>query len=196
MKLFGITGGIGSGKSFVCNGLRQSGFDVYDTDVAARRIMQQNPMVRSQIELLFGSDIYTGDRLDRKRVAEQVFQNPLLLQKLNHIVHPAVRFDLEQWAKNNSEKDFCFVESAILFESGLHTLCNAVICISAPLETRINRTRKRDNATREQVTDRMSNQMPDIERENKADIVIINNENSKIENLCLQITEFCRNFAG
>lgn len=190
MRLFGITGGIGSGKSTIAAGLRAEGFAVYDTDSEAQRIMRDNPCVRSQIELLFGSDIYEGDILNRTEVAKQVFADPALLRRLNSIVHPAVRFDLEEWAKRQT--DICFAESAILFESGINEICEAVVFITAPEALRIERTMKRDNATQEQVLLRIHNQMADEERESMSDLVVCNDGTTDIATLCHSIISFCR----
>ncbi len=195
MKLFGITGGIGSGKTVVATELLRSGYPVYFTDLQAQHIIHHNPCVRSQIELLFGSDIYQNDHLDRARVAELVFNNPQLLTRLNSIVHPAVRFDIQAWASKNEAHDFCFVESAILFESGLNTLCDAVITVNAPLETRIQRTVMRDNTTRDSVISRLKNQMTDEDRTARADFHVENNGTKEISRICLDILSFCRNFA-
>ena len=88
--LIGITGGIGSGKSTVARELAAMGYPVYSTDSEAKRIIVSNPMVRSQIELLFGSDVYDGDVYLTEKVSNKVFRHPDLLAKLNEIVHPAV----------------------------------------------------------------------------------------------------------
>ena len=187
--LFGITGGIGSGKTTIARALEQLGYKVYYTDRSARQIMEQNPCVRSQIELLFGSDIYAGDCLDRQEVALQVFNDRRLLERLNGIVHPAVRFDLEQWKKEQS--GICFVESAILFESRLNEICDGVINIASPQEVRIKRVAARDKMSPEEIESRINNQMTDQERLRLSDITIINDEQSKISNIIEQIQEYC-----
>lgn len=194
-RLIGITGGIGSGKSTIARALQQVGYAVYYTDSEARRIMEQNPCVRSQIELLFGSDIYTRQGLDRQEVARQVFSNPRLLQRLNEVVHPAVRFDLEQWVRQSTKK-IVFVESAILFESQMNTLCDAVISVSAPEEVRIQRVCQRDGISRDSVRERIANQMSDEERNKLSDLVVINDGRTPMKNIILQIQNFCRTFAA
>ena len=160
--LIGITGGIGSGKSTIAQALRSRGYAVYDTDTEAKRIIVENPMVRSQVEMLFGSQVFEGDVYRTQLVAKQVFHHPDLLTELNHIVHPAVAFHLKQWAKEqeicNSQHahkvrpgdrtsiqlSICFVESAILFASGLDALCEKVVVVTAPEALRIERTLQRD----------------------------------------------------
>ncbi len=183
--LIGLTGGIGSGKSTIAAELRRRGYAVYDSDIEAKRIITYNPAVRSQIEYLFGSDVFSADNHYRTDVVSQaVFQQPALLQRLNHIVHPAVCFDVRHWAKtfeqdaqtqtDNDMRGICFVESAILFESGLAEECRLTVEITAPQETRIQRTMQRDNATREQVIKRIHAQMTEQERTGKADIIVNN----------------------
>ena len=170
--LIGITGGIGSGKSTIAQALRSRGYAVYDTDTEAKRIIVENPMVRSQVEMLFGSQVFEGDVYRTQLVAKQVFHHPDLLTELNHIVHPAVAFHLKQWAKERTEegthpippqssptarclrgpqeggeieaRPLCFVESAILFASGLDKLCDKIVVVTAPEALRIERTIQRD----------------------------------------------------
>lgn len=156
--LIGITGGIGSGKSTIAQALRSRGYAVYDTDTEAKRIIVENPMVRSQVEMLFGSQVFEGDVYRTQLVAKQVFHHPDLLAELNHIVHPAVAFHLKQWVKEQEGTHpsppykggrleitpICFVESAILFASGLDALCEKVVVVTAPEALRIERTIQRD----------------------------------------------------
>lgn len=187
--LVGITGGIGSGKSTITAELSKRGFPVYDTDREAKRIIVHNPAVRSQVETLFGSDVFDGDTYLTHKVAAQVFADPDLLLRLNHIVHPAVKFDLEHWkniqtSSNHSNlfkplqtgEALCFVESAILFESGLQELCDKTVFVDAPEELRIARTVARDHSNPEQVRARILAQNNDARH--LADIVI-NNDGSR-----------------
>ncbi len=190
-SIIGLTGGIGSGKSFVAVGLRAKGYAVYDCDREAKRIIETNLAVRSQIESLFGSEVYTENRYNSQVVAEQVFREPELLQALNAVVHPAVRFDVAHWARKQ-EAEVVFVESAILFESGFDSLCKAVVCVSAPEEVRIERAMKRDGATREQVERRILNQMSEAERNARASLIIQNTQEADCEKLVTQIEQFLR----
>ena len=141
--LIGLTGGIGSGKSTIARELQARGYAVYDTDAEAKRIIVENPMVRSQVEYLFGSEVFEGDRYMTPLVAKQIFHHPDLRLRLNNIVHPAVAFHLQQWAKEQGER-LCFVESAILYESGLDRLCDRVVLVDAPEAVRIQRVLHRD----------------------------------------------------
>lgn len=185
--LIGITGGIGSGKSTLAEAFVRLGYAVYNTDTEAKRIIVENLMVRSQIEVLFGSEVYDGDTYLTEQVAKRVFKHPELLEQLNRIVHPAVAFDLKQWAKH--QEGICFVESAILFESGLNTLCDRVIAVVAPEEIRLERTLQRDyrgshsKAHEAAVQARMEAQMSDAERTKRADIVLHNDGAETIDAL-------------
>lgn len=189
--LFGITGGIGSGKTTIAKELQKIGYPVFNTDNCAHQLMNNNPCVRSQIELLFGSEIYTNDQLNRERVATQVFNNPELLHQLNQIVHPAVRFELAEWARR---KEICFVESAILFESGINTICDATIAITAPEKLRIERACIRDGKTESQIILRLKNQMTEEERNDKVNLIIQNNGTLPISLLVAQIIKFCKQY--
>lgn len=197
--LIGLTGGIGCGKSTIAAGLRDLGYPTYDTDSRAKQIIITNPMVRSQVELLFGSEVLDGDVYHTELVAKQVFHHPDLLERLNRIVHPAVAFDVQEWArmevKDHPDQPFCFVESAILFESGLDRLCDKVIAVTAPEELRIQRTIARDHIDINKVRARIRAQetAEDIRR---ADFIVNNDGKTEINALCLQIRDFLRTFAG
>ncbi len=178
MQLIGLTGGIGSGKSTIAHELESRGYAVYNTDREAKRIIVHNPAVRSQIETLFGSDVFDGDIYLTDRVAAQVFNDSSLLAKLNHIVHPAVAFDLRHWAKEQTNT--CFVESAILFSSGLNTLCDKIVWVAAPEELRIARTVARDKSSIDKVRARVRAQEDDSQR---ADIILHNDGTKKVAQL-------------
>ena len=180
--VIGLTGGIGSGKSTIAAELARRGYPVYDTDREAKRIIVHNPAVRSQVETLFGSEVFDGDTYLTAKVAAQVFANSDLLQRLNAIVHPAVRFDVEHWIKG---KDLCFVECAILYEAGLQTLCDKVVYIDAPESIRIARTVARDHSDPEQVKARIQAQSNNARR--LADIVLLNDGTKSIPDLVDQL---------
>ena len=187
----GISGGIGSGKSTLAAELARRGYPVYDTDREAKRIIVHNPAVRSQIETLFGSDVFDGDTYLTDKVAAQVFADSDLLHRLNTIVHPAVRFDLEHWikARHSHSAALCFVESAILFESGLSELCSKTVYLDAPEQTRIARTVARDHTAPDRVKARILSQNSDARR--LADIVLINDGVLSVSALADQLLEKC-----
>lgn len=144
--IIGLTGGIGSGKSTIARGLAQRGFAVYDCDREAKRIIETDKSVQSAIIDLIGEAAFVEGKYNTAYVAQRVFAEPELLQRLNAIIHPAVLKDLKALkdAKNQDPKAPLFVESAILFQAGLAPLCDKIIIVEAPEEVRIARTIGRD----------------------------------------------------
>lgn len=145
--IIGLTGGIGSGKSTIARGLAQRGFAVYDCDREAKRIIETDKSVQSAIIDLIGEAAFVEGKYNTTYVAQRVFAEPELLQRLNAIIHPAVLKDLKALkdAKNLKDpKAPLFVESAILFQAGLAPLCDKIIIVEAPEEVRIARTIGRD----------------------------------------------------
>lgn len=175
--IIGITGGIGSGKSTLSHLLRAEGYSVYDTDLEARRLQNEHTSMRKKMIDLFGKDIYTENGLNRSALGKIVFSKPELLTKLNAIVHPLVMEDFENWINNRLPKKMLFIESAILYESGFNKLVDKVILITASEPVRIERVMKRDGVSSEHVRARMSSQMPEKEKLNRADFVIHSDDN-------------------
>lgn len=169
----GIAGGIGSGKTTVCNVIEALGYPVYYADAEAKKISETDRLVISAISNLFGADIYISGRLDRKRLASLVFNSKVLLGKLNAIVHPAVAEHFEMWvSKTNSP--IVFKEAAILFESGLYKMLDRNILVIAPEDVRLKRVVDRDNTGVDDVKKRMLNQSPQNELIKLADYIINN----------------------
>ena len=135
--IIGLTGGIGSGKSFLAQELAKRGFAIYDCDREAKRIIAENKDVQAAIKDLLGEEAFIEGNYNTAYVAKRVFEDPELLKGLNKIVHPEV-------AKDILIKKPDFVESAILFESGLDQICNKIVVVTAPEEVRIARTIARD----------------------------------------------------
>lgn len=163
MKQIGITGGIGSGKTTVANFFKTYNIPVYIADDEAKKLMHQSPIKEELIEL-FGAKTYdSSGNLNRSFIAEQVFDNKERLEKLNAIVHPRVEKDYKEWVKNQ-DAPYTLYEAAILFETGRYKNFDAVILVSAPLEERIKRLKKRDNSTEEEIKSRMKNQWTDEEK--------------------------------
>ena len=141
-RVIGLTGGIGSGKSFLAQALAQRGFAIYDCDREAKRIIAENKDVQAAIKDLLGEEAFIEGTYNTAYVAKRVFAEPQLLEKLNKIVHPAVKADI--LSPFTSHLSPLFVESAILFESGLDQLCDKIVVVTAPEEVRIARTIARD----------------------------------------------------
>lgn len=140
---------------------------------------------------LFGEGTYRDGVYQTKYVAEQVFRDKTLLMQLNRIVHPAVREDVAKWAERQEE--VCFVESAILMESGLDALCQKIVLVTAPIEVRIQRTMQRDHATEEQVAKRIAAQMNEPDLRARAHIIINNDGTTPVEHLAEEILKGCSN---
>lgn len=153
-RLTAITGGIGAGKSVVANILRVMGYDVYDSDSEARRIMTESPVVRSELIETFGRKVFSGDGLRRDVLGAMVFGNAEMLAKLNAIVHRAVIDDIECWRADSGAARI-FVETAILYTSGLVDSVDDVWFVTADDETRIARVIRRNGLSRESIVARM-----------------------------------------
>jgi dephospho-CoA kinase len=170
----GITGGIGSGKSAIANYIQTKGIPVYISDVEAKKVMDF-PDVVEKIIFLLGKEITDkSNNIDRKKLAEVVFNDADKLKQLNSIVHPEVKKHYENWLQENNNNPFVVKETAILFESGSYKDCAIIINITAPLETRIQRVIERDKTTKEKVLSRIKNQITDEERNSKSTFVVEN----------------------
>lgn len=176
----GITGGIGSGKSTVCKVFRTMGIPVFEADVIAKHLMNNDPELTQQLIHLFGASVYQSDQtIDRKYLAEIVFSDASLLAKLTEIVHPAVRKSFDEWYLNQ-QSPYVIHEAAILFESGFYKMMDKTIAVVTNELERIDRVIKRDRITEEMVRQRMKNQWNDEQRIKLADFVIGNNDNELI----------------
>ena len=177
MVVIGMTGGIGCGKSYVSGKMRLRGIPVYDSDTRAKLITATDPVLKLELTRLVGPTLYCpcGCGVMQKEVlAKFMFGNPENLAKVNAIIHPRVREDFRQWATNQKGKDFCILESAILFESGFDGEVDFKVCVDAPLKLRIQRCMKRDGVGREAILERISSQMDQAEKCRLADFVIVN----------------------
>ncbi len=156
--IIGITGGIGTGKSVLSRILRLRGHEVYDCDMEARRIMEQDLQLGVRLEEILGLSPFGPDRtLDRKRVSEVIFADERKRADVNRAVHSAVREDISR-RFTNPATECLYVESAILCSSGLAALCGEIWVVTAPLELRISRVGSRSGLSREDVMSRMSSQ--------------------------------------
>ncbi|MBF4471282.1 dephospho-CoA kinase [Flavobacterium sp. HJJ] len=188
VKIIGLTGGIGSGKTTVANEFASHGIPVYITDQEAKKIMQSDTVL-NQVRAEFGDAVFENGLLIRERLSEIVFNDSDRLAKLNSIVHPAVRQHFKQWTLEHQNEPFIIYESAILFESGSYKECDFIINVVAPLEIRIKRVIARDKTTREKVLERIKNQWNDEEKSSKSDFII---ENTSIEALKLEIVKILK----
>ena len=156
-KTIGITGGIGSGKSVVSDTLLAMGYDVYDCDQQAHKLMNESLDIKSQISSLFGNECLLPDgTVNRRHLSEIVFADADKLERLNQIVHGAVRDHLREW--HSVRSDISFVETAILYQSNLDEMVDTVWEVTAPRDLRILRVMKRNGLTASQVEARIAAQ--------------------------------------
>ena len=168
-----ICGGIGSGKSTICQMFKERGVAVYDSDARAKALMNESESLRGAIIATFGEECYDNGVLNRAALASKVFGSAEQLAKLNSIVHPAVKEDYLHWHEEQ-EGDYTILESAILFESGFDTLVDKSVAILAPMPLRVMRAMERDGATKEQIEARIKAQMSDDELVARTDFAIVN----------------------
>lgn len=181
MIKLGITGGIGSGKSYVTRFLQQKGIPVYYTDDEARRLMVENPSIRSGLINLLGEQVYIGDGiLNKKLLAEYLFSDSSHVMAINNIVHPVVRNDFSRWASRQSQPIIA-MECAILYEANFDLLVDKVLAVYAPEGVRITRVMSRDGIPEKQVRERMQAQWSDEERCRRADFTLCNDGRVDVE---------------
>ena len=185
MTKVAITGGIGSGKTYVCQLLEQKGIRVYDCDAAAKLLMRTSAELRTALCRLVGSEVYEGNVLQKPVLANFLLDSDDHKQAVNDIVHPAVARDFEQ-------SGYDWLESAIFFDSHFSSrvYINKVVCVTAPQEVRIRRVMARDNMSREKTLEWICRQMPQEQMVNLSDYVIVNDGQTPLEP---QINELIRN---
>lgn len=175
MLKVGLTGGMGSGKSTVAKIFAVLGVPVYDADTAAKRLMVENEEVKAGIKKLFGEESYRDGILNRQHISAIAFSDPKKLTALNAIVHPATLDDARNWmASKNS--NYIIKEAALIFEAGAQKDLDLVIGVSSPIDLRLARIMKRDNASREDVLARMDRQMEESLKMKLCDFVMVNDE--------------------
>jgi dephospho-CoA kinase len=187
MKL-GVTGGIGSGKTSVCKVFSVLGIPVFFADPEANMVMNSDENIIREIKKLAGDDLYSEGVLDRQKLASIIFNDQKLLRKVNSLVHPAVFDNFVRWTEDQ-DTPYVIMEAAILFESGASELVDRVATVIAPVEERIARVTQRNTLTREQVVERINNQIKDSERIKRSDYIINNSENDMIIPVIIKIHE-------
>lgn len=188
MLKVGVTGGIGSGKSIVCQVFHAFGIPVFSADDAARQLMENDPDLIQRIQLLLGNEVYVQGKLDRAKVSSIVFKEPEKLQALNALVHPATIGYSKRWMGDQSSP-YVIKEAAIFFESGSDKEMDIMIGVFAPVELRIRRSMKRGNLSREQVKAIMAKQMDEDEKMSRCDHVITNDDHTAVLPQVLKLHE-------
>lgn len=180
MTRIGITGGIGSGKTYVCQLLKQRGIPVYHCDDEAKRLMTESPVIRKKLCKLIGQDAYKGKELNKPFIAQYLFANDDHAKCVNAIVHPVVRQDFLQWTKQQ-DSHIVAQECALLFESGFQDMVDFTIEVYAPQPLRIQRATQRDHVAQEQILARMAQQMNEEEKRQRADFCILNDGTTDLD---------------
>lgn len=175
----GLTGGIGSGKSMVSKLLTTYEIAVYDSDTRAKSLMETDDKIIHSITQVFGKEAYTNGKLNRRFVAEEVFASSSKLLQINTIVHSAVIDDFSRWAELQAT-DILVFESAIIFENGLEKYFDKIIAVVAPQKLRIERVKRRSGLSRKEILNRIKNQTSSKTLRQRADYVIINDDQTAI----------------
>lgn len=179
MLKIGITGGIGSGKTTVARFFEYMfQVPVYYSDIQSKLLLQTDIELIQSVQKEFGKHIYIDGQLDRKSLAQIVFNNEEQLALLNSLVHPAVERNFEQWCRLYESKPYILKEAALLFESGTYKNLDSVFTVSASEELRIDRVTKRDSSTEAEVKARISKQWSEEQRNSHAQGIIYNNDKS------------------
>ena len=179
MTKIGITGGIGSGKSVISRILKIMHYPVYDSDYWAKFLMNNDKTIYKALTDKFGPETYSSEGINRPFLAQLIFNNKENLTFVNSIVHPAVGNHFLQWAEEQ-QSSIVFIESAILFSSGLNKIIDKTIYVDAPQEIRLQRAILRDNATTEAISARIKNQINGDKYARTHSDYIINNDNTSL----------------
>jgi len=174
MKIIGLTGGIGSGKTTVLQFFKEIGAATYIADVEAKKLMNTNKELKLQIINIFGDKVYKNNKIDRKYLAKIVFNDALKLEELNKLVHPKVKEHFKNFSQKSTNQIIIY-ESAILFESGSNMFCNFVITVIADYNAKIKRLKLRDGFSEDEIEARMKHQIKDDYKIEKANFIIKNN---------------------
>lgn len=191
----GLTGGIGSGKTTVTKIFELLNVPVYYADAASKRLYQTDKELMRKMKEHFGDDIYNDEELNRTKLASIVFSNPQKLELLNSLVHPLTIRDAQEWMKRQTTP-YAIKEAALLFESGSAAGLDYVIGVYAPQHIRIKRVMERDNATQEEVLNRMSRQMDEEKKMKFCDFIITNNEQELVIPQVMELDRKIKKLAG
>ena len=169
-----VTGGIGSGKSYISHLLEDMHIPVYNADNEAKRLTVSDAGIRGELIALLGEEVYKDGLLNKPLLASYLFSDPAHVLQINSIIHPRVRKDFTVWVERQEKCEIVGMESAILYEAGFQDTVDAVIMVYAPVELRIQRAMYRDGASEEQVRARIAAQMDDEEKRRRADFTVVN----------------------
>lgn len=180
VKIIGLTGGIGSGKSTVASFFKALDIPVYFADDEAKALMNRSKVINRKLISLLGDSSYKDGVIDRAYIAKRIFDDKALLGKINSIVHPKVASHFKRWVSRQNSP-YVIKEAAIIFENNLEAQYDSIITVVSPTEERIKRVMKRDGISREKVLSIINNQLPDSEKINRSDFVIYNKDFKSLE---------------
>lgn len=187
MIKIGITGGIGSGKTYICEKFKKLGIKVYNADKNAKKLININQIIRTKLIDNFGDKIYINSKLNKEKLSEIIFNNPEKLKIVNSIVHPEVNKDFELWCNKNISEKIIIKEAAILFESDSYKNVDKIISVISPIELRIKRILLREKTTENEIYKKINNQISDIEKIKKSDFIIYNDNIINLDNQIIKI---------
>ncbi len=185
MKIVGLTGGIGSGKTTVASMFQALGISIYIADEEAKKLMASSKVIKRKLIALFGEKAYVNEQLNKPFIADTIFKNSLFLEKMNAIIHPRVASHFKKWLLKQ-KSPYVIKEAAILFENEGYKQCDLIITVTAPKELKIKRLLSREHMTVEKIEAIMNNQWNDAKKMKLSDYVIINAE---LENTRQQVAK-------
>ena len=186
MLILGLTGGIGSGKTTIANMFSELGIPIYIADEESKKLLVTSKVIKRKLIALFGEETYKGNELNKPHIANKIFNDKMLLQQMNAIVHPKVAQHFKRWLKRQ-ETPYVIKESAILFESGAFKNCDLILTVTAPEKIRIERVMQRDSTSEDKVLNIIKNQWPEDEKVKRSNFVIINEKLEESQKKVLEI---------
>lgn len=182
MKKIGLTGGIGSGKTFIANILEKMGHPVFYSDKRAKELSNEHPEIQDKLKGVFGNEIYENGSLNKILLSKKIFTSPGLRETVNSIIHPVVRNDFNKWTEHYSNHSLVFNEAAILFETKAFKDFDANILVYAPQDIKIQRLLKRDQDSKETILKKMNTQWSDLKKMSLTQYHILNDGKTPILN--------------
>jgi dephospho-CoA kinase len=187
MKVVGVTGGIGSGKSIVCKLFSLLGVPVFDADAEAKKMYEQTVIKKKVVKLMGKQVLLPNGSIDKTKLSELIFADTKQLKRINSIIHPPVKKRFLTWKKANKQHSYVVKEAAIMVESGTYKEVDFLISVNAPQKMRIERLLKRGGLSVSQITQRMKLQLSDVKRNKYADAIIYNDLHHSLIEQVLQL---------
>jgi dephospho-CoA kinase len=184
MIKIGLTGSIGSGKTTVSKIFKERGIPVFNSDTCAREA-ESETHIQEEYKRILGEDVYVEGQLDRAKIRAILFTDKDKLQQVNKLVTPYIKQKFEKFCVDNADHQIVMLESAILFETNTTPIFDYIVTVTASENTRMTRVIKRDNATLEEVLNKLKVQLPELEKIGKSNFIIINDGYDLIDSITL-----------